>query len=161
MNDTPDTNSADQPAAAPAPAPSGKSGNTSINVQRPLIIAILYLLNIMLGFSVFVGLILAYVWRSEANTQEWERSHYTYLIRTFWISFAACFVTFLAWFASFFGMVMQTEQGGEPHPAIFIMFFGWIFVWFILAAWFCVRCIMSLVKSGNQQPMPNPKTWLF
>ncbi len=42
---------------------------TGVTLMRPTIVGALYLLNIFLGFSVFIGLILACIWRSDAATQ--------------------------------------------------------------------------------------------
>src|SRR5687768_8137333 len=99
-----------------------------VTMQRPTIVAALYLANIVLGFSVFVGLVLAYVWRNDRESQEWERTHFTYLIRTFWIGAAVFLVMFGLWFGAIFGIVMDQElQGGQgdPPPAgFFLGFFG-------------------------------------
>lgn len=151
----------------PEPAPDA-TGDTAVTMQRPVIIAILYLLNFVLGFSVLVGVILAYVWRAEARTQEWEKTHYTYLIRTFWIGFAIFVGTVFLWFATVFGTVFanmehaaETGQQVAAPMAMFGSMFGMMALFLLSAAWFAVRCILSLVKAGDRQPMPRPKTWLF
>jgi uncharacterized membrane protein len=135
---------------------------TGLTVQRPTIVGLLYLLNIFVGFSVFVGLILAYVWRREADAQEWERTHYTYLIRTFWIGLAVFLGMFAVWIAVMFGVVFNQAGENQPPPAeFFSVFFLAILVWLLCAIWFCIRCILSLVKAGDCRPMPKPGTWLF
>jgi len=133
---------------------------TGVTIQRPVIVALLYLLNIFMGFSVFVGLVLAYVWRGEAESQEWERTHYTYLIRTFWIGLAVFLGVFALWFAVIAGSAM-VRPAAEPEPSFFLVFFAGFLVWGLLAVWFCTRCILSLVKSGDCKPMPRPGTLLF
>ena len=67
-------------SASPAPS-------TGVTLYRPVIVAALYLLTLFTGFSVLVGLILAYLWRGEEETAGWENTHFTYLIRTFWTGF--------------------------------------------------------------------------
>ncbi len=136
---------------------------TGVTLYRPTIVGLLYLLNIFLGFSVFVGVVLAYIWRGEPETQDWEKTHYTYLIRTFWVGLVLVLGTFVLFFASVFGVALNAEAGGgEPHAAGFVAgMFGWIAVWMLAAIWFCARTILSLVKAGKRQPMPNPGTWLF
>ena len=150
----------DQPPSSATP-----QSSTGITLQRPTIIGILYLANFVLGFSVIVGVILAYIWRSETEAQDWEKTHFTYHIRTFWIGFAIFMLTFIGYFVFIFGMIAAHEMNGggsePPSPAIFIVIFGWIIVWFLSAAWFLARCVLSLVKSSNRQPMPKPETWLF
>ena len=134
-----------------APNTDHRPKESGVTLMRPTIVAALYLLNFVFGFSVIVGVILAYVWRADTDTAEWERTHYTYLIRTFWISFAA-FVLFMA---------MWVFALGGPSGGFSILFFGSMLAMLLVAAWFCIRCILSLVKTGNREPMPNPRTWLF
>ncbi|WP_337661320.1 DUF4870 family protein [Erythrobacter sp. Alg231-14] len=149
----------DQPPASPY-SPAG-GANKGLTFQRPAIVAILFLVNILVGFSVFVGLVLAYIWRGEADTEEWEKTHYTYLIKTFWIGFVASVMGMFLWFSSFFTMVAMSGDPSPPGLALFSLFFGMMFGWLVLAGWFCTRCILSLVKAGNRQPMPKPTTWWF
>ena len=154
--DTGNTPSNTPPQSRPAPPPS------SVTVARPMIVAILYLLNFALGFSVLVGLVLAYIWRGEEETLDWERTHYTYLIRTFWIGLVIFVVTMVLWFASFAAMTVGPGMNSPtPGPGMFIGIFAMFGAFIIGAAWFAVRCILSLAKSGSQRPMPRPKTWLF
>ena len=135
---------------------------TGVTLQRPTIVGLLYLLNIFLGFSVFVGLVLAYVWRNDAEAQEWERTHFTYLIRTFWIGLAVFMGMFVLWIVLIFGTAFdQAGQDQPPRGDIFFVFFGAMLVWLLGAVWFCIRCILSLVKAGDCKPMPRPGTWLF
>ena len=146
-----------QATRQPQPPP-----RTGVTMQRPTIVAGLYLANIVLGFSVFVGLVLAYVWRNDAESQEWERTHFTYLIRTFWIGLAVFMGMFVLWIAVMFGTVFgQAGQDQPPPPAFFFTFFGVIAAWLLGAVWFCIRCILSLVKAGDCKPMSKPRTWLF
>jgi uncharacterized membrane protein len=133
-----------------------------VTLMRPTIVALLYLLNIFLGFSVFVGLVLAYVWRNDETTQEWEKTHFTYLIRTFWIGFAISVAIFFTWTATVFGVALEyAGQSQPPPPGMFVTLFGGVLLFLATAVWFCIRCILSLVKTGDRKPMPNPGTWLF
>mgnify|MGYP000209314315 CR=1 FL=1 len=133
------------------------SGSNALTMQRPLIVALLYLLNIFLGFSVFIGLILAYIWRAEDQAQEWERTHYTYLIRTFWIGAGV-----MVWIATAFGIASSQAVENDSIPVGFlVVFFGGGALFMLTAVWFCVRAVLSIVKSGNREAMPNPQTWLF
>ena len=149
-----------KPAASPRP----QSGFT---ISRPVIISGLYLLNIATGFSVFVGLVLAYVWRGDEELEEWEQSHFTYLIRTFWISALFAISAFAFWITGLLGVIAVDESryggghSGEASAAFAVAIVIAAGVFLIVAAWFCIRCIISMVKAADQKPMPNPKTWLF
>ncbi len=141
----------------------GEAGQAkAVMLYRPAIVSLLYMLNIFLGFSVFVGVILAYVWRGDGETQEWEKTHYTYLIRTFWIGLVVMVAVFVLWMGTFIGVVAsQAGQNEPPPPWFFLVIFGVIPLWLLSAAWFFTRCILSMVRAGICQPMPKPKTWLF
>ena len=150
------------------PADQGAS-NTGVTLYRPIIVAILYLANLFTGFSVLIGLILAYVWRNDADVTEWEETHLTYLIRTFWIGFWLMLLTILAVVGGAIAVSVGVpladyagQQGdGPPPPAVVAMFFGALLIGFLLFVWYCVRSILSLANAANRRPMPSPKTWLF
>lgn len=137
----------------------GRTAQTGVTFQRPAIVAGLYLATLVLGLSVFVGLILAYVWRGENDGEPWEESHFTYLIRTFWIGFGvsvAMVVTVLGvavWIAA------ADSSRSDPSAALVtlvVVGFG-----LLTMIWSCVRSVLSLVAAANRRPMPNPQTWWF
>ncbi|MBY8337088.1 hypothetical protein KYN89_08495 [Alteriqipengyuania sp. NZ-12B] len=137
----------------------GRTAQTGVTFQRPAIVAGLYLATLVLGLSVFVGLILAYVWRGENDGEPWEESHFTYLIRTFWIGFGvsvAMVVTVLGvavWIAA------ADSSRSDPSAALVtlvVVGFGLLTI-----IWYCVRSVLSLVAAANRRPMPNPQTWWF
>ena len=143
--------------------PASPPQDNGFSMQRPTVVAILYLLNFALGFSVIVGVILAYIWRGEERTTDWERTHYTYLIRTFWIGLFFFVGLFFTWFISIFSVSVLTEQmgGNRPPAGMFLVMLGAMAIFFLSAAWYAVRCILSLVKAAERRPMPNPQSWLF
>ena len=149
------------------PADQGAS-NTGVTLYRPIIVAILYLANLFTGFSVLIGLILAYVWRNDEDVTEWEVTHHTYLIRTFWIGFWVVVVMSLALIAAAVALSIglpaarfEGLHGTDGEPAVILMAFGGIVVGFVLFIWSIVRSILSLGNAVNRRPMPRPKTWLF
>ena len=91
----------------------------------------------MTGVAAIVGLALAYVWRGDAH-EPWEATHYTYLIRTFWIGLAA----------------------GAVGVVTMILGVGFL-VLLALTVWVIVRAVMSLVKAQKRAPMPDPETFLI
>ncbi|TXG85556.1 MAG: hypothetical protein E6R12_00425 [Sphingomonadales bacterium] len=111
------------------------TGNFELN--RPTIVGLLYAGSYLTGLSGLIGLVLAYVWKGEPH-EPWEATHYTYLIRSFWIGLAAIIV------------------------GVFTMLIG---IGFLLLGgagiWFLVRLVLSLVNAQKRQPMPNPETYLF
>ncbi len=136
---------ADSRPASPAPSPqpleqqlsnAATAVASSFDFNQPTIVAALFLSAPFFGVTGLIGLVLAYVWRSE-KPHGWEATHYTYLIRGFWI-----------WFAGF---------------AIgFVLTFVVIGIFIILAAYalIMVRGVLSIMRAQKQEPMPEPETWL-
>ncbi len=129
------------PPSPPPPLPGG-SGN-GFDTNRPTIISLCYLASFITGISGIVGLILAYIWQGETGASEtgagesaWERSHLTYLIRTFWIGLLYAVISLVL-------------------TVIVIGVFGLI----ATAIWTAVRSVLSLVRAQKREPMPDPGTW--
>lgn len=106
-------------------------------MNRPTIVALLYLASCFVGATGIIGVVLAYVWRGEAQGS-WEESHLTYLINTFWIGFIGSIISFFLLF-------------------VLIGILTWIAVGVLVV----VRSVLSLVGAQRQMPMPNPGslTW--
>jgi len=124
--------------SAPPPPSSGPSSQatSSFDFNQPTIISALYLSGFVLGVTWIVGVVLAYVWKGEAKS-EWEASHYTYLIRTFWIGFIGTVISIF----------------------LMIVLIGFL-LWAAVAVLMVVRCVLSLINAQKHEPMPNPETWL-
>ena len=110
---------------------------SGFDFNHPTIVSLLYLLSFVTGITGLVGIVLAHVWQGE-HRGDWQESHLTYLIRTFWLAFLA----------SIIGVVLSIIGIG-----ILILIAVWV--------WMAVRSVMSLVKAQRREPMPDPKTWLF
>ena len=142
-------------AAAPA---------TGVTLYRPIIVAALYLLTLFTGFSVLVGLILAYLWRGEEETAGWENTHFTFLIRTFWIGFWVAILMAVALIGTTAVLSFSSPEhiAWQPeHSTMSVLVFGGLALWFAMCVWFFVRTIRSVANAASQKAMPNPKTWLF
>ena len=113
------------------------STGNGFDANRPTIVSLLYLASFLTGITGLVGIVLAHVWRGEQH-EAWMTSHYTYLIRTFWIGFAASIVAAL----------------------LSIVLIGML-LFPVIAIWFGVRSVMSLMKAQRREPMPDPQTLLF
>lgn len=111
--------------------------NSGFDLNQPTIISLLYLGSFVTGVSGLIGIVLAHVWQGD-NRDNWAASHFTYLIRTFWIGLVASLIAFV----------------------LLIVLIG-AFLFPIIAIWVGVRSVMSLVKAQKQEPMPDPNTLLF
>lgn len=97
---------------------------------------VLYALAAVAGFPMLVGLIVAYVARSDAP--QWLQSHYTFMIRTFWYFIALAMV----------GMAL----------AFFLV--GFMLLW-VLPLWLVIRVVRGWLLLENRKPVPDPESWLF
>ncbi len=111
----------------------------------PAVVYALYILGLFHGLTLFIGLIMAYVLRSGAGPA--NQTHYTWLIRTFWIS--------LIWLAIGCGVMLVS------FPFAFILIgipFMWVGGMICLFAWLwaIVRCIVGAVRLAEGQPVARP-----
>jgi len=121
----------------PTPQRNQPPATGGFDANKPTIISLLYLGGFVTGITGLVGIVLAHIWSSE-DQEPWMRSHYTYLIRTFWIAFAASI-----------GAAVLT-----------IVFIGAL-LFPVIAVWVGIRSVLSLVKAQRQEPMPDPDTLVF
>lgn len=100
------------------------------------VIYILYLVGILIPVMSIIGVVVAYVFRGDANNT--VQSHYTFQIRTFWISLL---FQLIGWLTIFIGI-------------------GWL-VLALWVIWLIVRCVKGLRVVSKNLPYPNPQTWLI
>ena len=129
----PHTLGSSQPNAS---TPGAQQDSGSFDFNQPTIISLLYLSSFFLGITSIVGVVLAYVWKSEPRG-DWEASHYQYLINTFWIGLIGGIVGL---------MLMIVLIGFLILPLVFVLV--------------VVRCVLSLINAQKKRPMPNPGTLL-
>lgn len=103
------------------------------NVQ---IIYILYLVGFVIGVTAIIGLVIAYINRGKAGG--WIETHYTWLIRTFWIALL----------------------GGVVSLLLMIVGIGFL-LGIAMAIWVIVRCIVGLQAVSRGEPIRNPESWML
>lgn len=114
---------------------SQQDSNVIVSESRlPLIAYILYLLGAVLPLLPLAGLIVCYVCRGDAV--EWQKSHYTLLIRTFWIGLLYSLIAALLSLVAI-GLLLMIG----------------------VAVWYLVRVIKGLLLYNKGQPIETPTTW--
>ncbi|MDP1643638.1 MAG: hypothetical protein Q8L59_15800 [Phenylobacterium sp.] len=110
----------------------------------------LYLLGLANVITIFIGLFIAYANRRDAGPV--MASHYTFQIRTFWLS--------IGWFVIgglllLFGIPLSFVLIGIPAVllGVFIMGVVWI--------WFAVRCVLGVIYLARGEAYPRPLNWLI
>jgi uncharacterized membrane protein len=102
--------------------------------QNVQLVYILYFVGFVIGISALVGLVMAYLNRGKAGG--YIESHYTWLIRTFWIGLLYMLVSI----------------------ALSFVIIGFLLVILVLI-WLVVRLIKGLQKLARHEPIADPVTW--
>lgn len=116
----------------------------------PAVVYGLYLLGFTNGLTFIIGLIVAYANRDSAGPI--NQSHYTFAIRSFWLS--------IAWFLIgalllAFGIPLSLLLIGIPMVIAGVVILGAVSLWFV------VRCIMGIVYLVRGEAYPRPLAWLI
>ena len=116
----------------------------------PGIVYGLYLLGLANGITILIGLVIAYFNRANAGPK--TASHYTFLIRTFWLA--------IGWFLIggvlvLFGAPLSLILVGIPFLMLGLA------IWWAVGVWFAVRCVVGVIHLVQDQPYPRPMNWLI
>lgn len=101
------------------------------NVQ---LIYILYFVSVLIGFTSIIGLVMAYLNRGKVGG--FVETHYTWLIRTFWIALLYTLVAIVLAFVAI-GFILM----------------------FAVAIWAIIRLVKGIQAIGRNEPIPDPLTW--
>jgi uncharacterized membrane protein len=105
----------------------------------------LYLAAFITGFTAIIGLILAYTQQGTAGPD--MRTHYTFLIRTFWIGVVLTVATCLL---AGVGALLSFILVGIPIVILAGVLGS------VAAIWYGVRCIIGLVHASRGDAYPRP-----
>jgi len=143
----------DQPSLPPPPASRGFQFN------GPTLISGLYLATYFTVFTAFVGVILAYAWKRH-TAHDWERTHYGYLIRTFWLGIGG-YALVRTGFVAF--LLAAEADWPASSPAMDVVAIAGLVIgglWLlVLSVALVIRCAMSLINAQQDAPMPRPQSW--
>jgi uncharacterized membrane protein len=115
----------------------------------PAVCYALYLLAFATGITAVIGLIIAYSQRASAGPA--MQSHYTFLIRTFWIGLVLAVVGGIVGGVLFaIGALLTVILIGFPIMALAGA------IWAVAAIWYGVRCIVGLVYLSRGEAYPRP-----
>ncbi|HSP32072.1 MAG TPA: DUF4870 domain-containing protein [Halomonas sp.] len=101
-----------------------------------MVIYALYLASFLVGFTSFIGVVMAYVYKGKGPA--WLDEHYRYQIRTFWMGLV-------------YGIVFST---------LTLILIGFPLL-LALAVWFIVRCVKGFKGLQEKRAPSNVDTWLF
>ncbi|MDB5463582.1 MAG: hypothetical protein JWP23_1971 [Phenylobacterium sp.] len=116
----------------------------------PAVTYALYLLAFATGFTAIIGVIVAYA--NQASAGPLMRSHYTFLIRTFWIGLGWCI---LAGMVFAIGIPLSFILIGIPLLILAKIMFA------LGAVWYGLRCIVGVIYLAQGEPYPRPYALLI
>jgi uncharacterized membrane protein len=106
------------------------------NPDMAKIIYILYLIGLLTGVTIIIGVVMAYIYRDGAP--DWLRTHYDSQIRIFWI-----------------GILYSCIAG----LLIFILV-GFL-LYLVIAIWWIIRCVKGLKHLDQKGAYPDYQGWAF
>ena len=115
----------------------------------PTVVYALYLLGLINGLTVLIGLIIAYANRDRAGPV--MESHYTFQVRTFWIAIAWWVIAGILFL---WGIPLSFIIIGVP-----LLVAGGLIV-AMTHIWFALRCILGLIYVSRGEAYPRPRSWL-
>lgn len=116
----------------------------------PAIVYGLFLVGLMNGLTILIGIAIAYVYRAKAGPM--MRTHYLFQTRSCWMGLSLGLVGAL--------LILI----GIPLTLIGI---GVIMIWLggtilsLVGIWFAVRCVLGLFYLYQSQAYPRPDSWLI
>jgi uncharacterized membrane protein len=116
----------------------------------PIVAYATYLGGLITLVSPIIGVIIAHVGRDSAGPL--ARSHYDFLIRTFWMSIVGFVVTGIA---LGIGVLLSIILIGIPIVIVAGAAMTLVCVWFV------IRSVAGLIYAIQNQPHPRPYTWLI
>jgi uncharacterized membrane protein len=111
----------------------------------PTIVYALYLLGLVNGLTILIGLIIAYANRDNSGPR--MATHYTFLIYTFWIGLIA---SVAAGVLVLVGGVLSIVLIGIPFLMLGIA------IWCAIGIWFVIRCVVGLTYMSRGEAYPRP-----
>ena len=106
------------------------------NYGLVLTVYILYLVGVLTGITVLVGLVIAYLQRD--RTDQVSQSHFQFQITTFWVGLLYFFVGLLT-----------------LHFAVGAL----ILLWWVI--WTVIRCVKGLLALNMGEAVRYPNSWWF
>jgi uncharacterized membrane protein len=106
------------------------------NPDMAKIVYVLYLIGLVTGITILVGVVMAYIYKDESP--EWLRTHYEQQIRLFWIALLYCVIA---------GILTAILIG--------------LLLFLVIAVWWIIRCIKGLKYLDQRAAYPDYQSWTF
>ncbi len=128
--------------------PSDASPDVLDDAGKPLAIYVLYLVALFTGVPFFVGVILAYIFRSRGP--EWTHSHFEHHISLFWRFVLGSIALGMVITISIPLMFVLVGV-----PMIVVAGLGFVYLWI----WMLIRCVKGIADVRQQVPYRAGPGW--
>ena len=116
------------------PTPPSADGWFDPGTKNAQLIYILFFAGVITGLTVLIGVVMAYINRGKLGG--YIDTHYTWLIRTFWIGLLFSFIS---------GLLMVLGIG-------FLLIFA-------VVIWAIIRLVKGIQALGRGEPIADTQTW--
>jgi len=118
-----------------------------------MICYVLYLIGPFTGLTAIIGIVIAYIKKSDAVGTIWE-SHFRNLILVFWVmlaAFVAGLATLPVWLYTI-ATLAESDFSWSAISALAFPFAALMFAYIGLFVWFLYRMIRGLIRAAEDRP---------
>jgi uncharacterized membrane protein len=117
-----------------------------------MICYVLYLVAFLNGLTAIIGVIIAYIKKSDAAGTVWE-SHFRSLILVFWVMLAVFVVGLVTLPISLFSIaaLFDSDFALPALSALALPLLAWMFILPVFVIWFLYRMIRGLVRASEDR----------
>jgi len=117
-----------------------------------MICYVLYLVAFINGLTAIIGVIIAYIKKSDAAGTVWE-SHFNSLILVFWVMLAALVIGLVTFPISLFSIsaLFESDFAWPALSALALPMLAWMFIFPVLFIWFLYRMIRGLIRAADDR----------
>lgn len=116
----------------------------------PTVVYALFLLGLINGLTILIGLVIAYIYRDKAGSK--MRSHYVFQARSCWMGLS---IGLGASVLILVGIPLSLVLVGIPIVGLGVTVLS------LVGVWFAVRCVLGLYYLYENQAYPRPDSWLI
>ena len=138
--------------ASPAPAQGPGEAQQSGLRTAAMICYVLYLVAFINGLTAIIGVIIAYIKKSDAVGTVWE-SHFQSLIVVFWVMLAVFVLGLVSFPISLFSLaaLYDSDFAWPALSAFALPMLAWIFIFPVFVIWFLYRMIRGLIRAADDK----------
>lgn len=112
----------------------------------------LYVASLLFGLTAIVGLVLAYVWRTETPLTSIYRKHFDEQIRLFWRTFAVIAIALVGYFILLISSAVTLSRSFGAEGPVALFTFALVIVVIVVFIYFIVMSVIGFLKAVGNRP---------